>query len=69
MEHHLSERLAVAQERQALELKRIRSQLTALVLWVRRMAIAAGLWATGVGLHLNADQLADILVTLARRGR
>lgn len=64
-----AERIAKASERQALELKRIRLRLTDLVTWIRRMALAAMLWATGIGLHLNADQIAEIIVTIARRGK
>jgi hypothetical protein len=64
-----TERMAKAQEAQAKEMKRIRLVLTEGVFWVRRMSMAAILWATGIGLHLSSDQVAEILVTLLRRGK
>ena len=62
-----SEAAANSQAGTRREVAKVRQDLRDLVTWVRRAALIAALWGSGLGLHLTHEQAVELVLGLLKR--
>lgn len=64
-----AETTAETSARSRREIAKLRHQVEELVWWVKRLALAAALWGSGIGMTLTSDQIAEVIVAMLKGGR